>query len=101
MNENNAALGKIKDKLGGGNSGHNGLLNIDETMGNTYNRLRIGIGHPGSKELVNHYVLAKFNSIEKKIINNLIELYVEHIHLLFSNKQIFLTKIASLFNKII
>ena len=50
-------IGKIKIKLGGGNGGHNGLLNIDKTIGVNYNRLRIGIGHPGIKELVNKYVL--------------------------------------------
>ena len=94
-------LGKIKVKMGGGNGGHNGLASIDEAIGNSYNRLRIGIGHPGSKELVNQYVLAKFDTNEKKIINKLIKLTVEHIHLLFFNKQLFLNKISPLFRKII
>ena len=92
-------LGKIKVKKGGGNAGHNGLLNIDEVIGNSYNRLRIGIGHPSSKNFVNRHVLEKFNPEEKKIINKIIEISVEHIDLLFSNKELFLTKISSLFRK--
>jgi len=92
-------LGKIKIKKGGGNAGHNGLLNIDKAIGRSYNRLRIGIGHPSSKEFVNQYVLEKFNSKEKVIINKIIELSVEHIDLLFSKKELFLTKISSLISK--
>ena len=61
-------IGKMKLKLGGGNGGHNGLLSIDSMIGKSYNRLRIGVGHPGSKELVNKYVLSKIQTDEKKNI---------------------------------
>ena len=89
-------IGKIKAKKGGGNAGHKGLQSIDEIIGNSYNRLRIGIGHPSSSKLVNKYVLEKFNSEEKKIMNKTIEISVQHIDLLFSKKDLFLTKISSL-----
>ncbi len=92
-------LGKIKVKKGGGNAGHHGLLSIDGVIGNSYNRLRIGIGHPPSKKFVTKYVLEKFNLEEKKIINKIIELSVEHIDLLFSKKELFLTKISLLYRK--
>ena len=49
--------GKIKVKNGGSNGGHNGLESISENIGNDYNRIRVGIGHPGNKELVEKYVL--------------------------------------------
>ena len=88
-------IGKIKIKLGGGNGGHNGLLSIDQSIGVAYNRLRIGIDHPGSKEVVNKYVLEKFKKDEKMIINKIIELSIKDFHLLFNNKSLFLTKIAS------
>ena len=39
-------LGKIKVKIGGGNGGHNGLVNIDNMIGNKYKRLRLGIRRP-------------------------------------------------------
>jgi PTH1 family peptidyl-tRNA hydrolase len=48
-------LGKIKIKTGGGNGGHNGLRSVDQAIGKNYKRLRVGIGHPGSKELVSPY----------------------------------------------
>ena len=93
------SIGKIKVKLGGGNGGHHGLLSIDEIIGNSYHRLRIGIGHPGMKDLVSQYVLEKFTSEEKKIINKLIKLSVNHFNLFFINKELFLNKINSLFLK--
>lgn len=54
------APGKLKVKLGGGNAGHNGLRSITAHIGNDYWRVRIGIGHPGAKELVHAWVLNDF-----------------------------------------
>ena len=54
------APAKLKVKTGGGNAGHNGLRSITAHIGNEYARVRIGIGHPGSKELVLAYVLHDF-----------------------------------------
>jgi len=93
-------LGKIKFKKGGGNAGHKGLDNIDKTIGNAYNRLRIGIGHPSSKKEVNNYVLDKFSILEKKIIKNIIDISIENIDLLFYKKELFLNKISILKNNI-
>ena len=52
--------GKVRIKVGGGNAGHNGLRSITAHIGNEYARVRIGIGHPGVKELVHSYVLHDF-----------------------------------------
>jgi peptidyl-tRNA hydrolase, PTH1 family len=54
------APGKLKIKAGGGNAGHNGLRSISAHVGNEYARVRIGVGHPGSKEAVIGYVLHDF-----------------------------------------
>jgi PTH1 family peptidyl-tRNA hydrolase len=54
------APGKLRVKRGGGNAGHNGLRSITAHIGNEYQRVRIGIGHPGSKHLVSGYVLNDF-----------------------------------------
>lgn len=54
------APAKVRVKQGGGNAGHNGLRSISAMCGNDYTRVRIGIGHPGDKSLVHHYVLANF-----------------------------------------
>jgi PTH1 family peptidyl-tRNA hydrolase len=52
--------GKLKVKAGGGNAGHNGLRSITAHVGNDYARVRIGVGHPGSKDMVSGYVLHDF-----------------------------------------
>src|SRR5438128_10037539 len=54
------APGKVRVKTGGGVAGHNGLRSISAHIGNDYRRGRIGIGHPGSQDLVGPYVLHAF-----------------------------------------
>ena len=51
-------------KVGGGNAGHNGLRSITAHIGNDYKRVRLGIGHPGAKELVHPFVLGDFAKSE-------------------------------------
>jgi PTH1 family peptidyl-tRNA hydrolase len=54
------APGKVKFKTGGGHAGHNGLRSIHNHIGPDYARVRLGVGHPGRKELVPAYVLHDF-----------------------------------------
>lgn len=54
------APAKVRVKVGGGNAGHNGLRSISAMCGNDYTRVRLGIGHPGDKNLVHYYVLSDF-----------------------------------------
>src|SRR6202790_5654321 len=56
---------KVRVKTGGGVAGHNGLRSISSHVGNDYRRVRIGIGHPGAKELVQMYVLNDFAKSER------------------------------------
>jgi PTH1 family peptidyl-tRNA hydrolase len=56
--------GKVRVKQGGGSAGHNGLRSIDDLLGPDYWRVRIGVGHPGVKELVQPYVLQNFSGEE-------------------------------------
>jgi PTH1 family peptidyl-tRNA hydrolase len=58
------APGKVRVKVGGGDAGHNGLRSISAHVGPDYKRVRIGIGHPGDKALVHHYVLSDFAKSE-------------------------------------
>ena len=60
--------GVAKIKQGGGHGGHNGLKDIIAALGNRNNfyRIRIGIDHPGSKELVAGYVLGKAPSADQE-----------------------------------
>ncbi len=54
------APGKVRVKAGGGHAGHNGLRSIHEHISPAYDRVRLGIGHPGRKEMVSPYVLGDF-----------------------------------------
>jgi len=87
-------LGKIKFKLGGGNGGHNGLLSIDEMIGNEYYRLRIGIDHPGLKDMVSNYVLNKFNKEEINVIERKLNKVTDNFGILLEDSGLFLTKLA-------
>ena len=64
------APGTVKLKRGGGTGGHNGLEDIFEVLGTKdFWRLRIGIGHPGNKDLVPDYVLKKARREEQELID--------------------------------
>ena len=66
--------GVVRLKRGGGTGGHNGLTDIGEALGTKdFWRLRIGIGHPGDKDLVADYVLAKARRAEQDAIDPVFE----------------------------
>lgn len=67
--------GVVKIKQGGGHGGHNGLKDIVAALGNnnTFYRLRIGIGHPGHKDLVSAYVLGKPAPTDQTLIDAAID----------------------------
>lgn len=66
--------GRIRFKFGGGNGGHNGLKDIQAKFGSPdFYRLRLGIGHPGDKSLVVHYVLNKPSQDDRRLIGQAIE----------------------------
>jgi PTH1 family peptidyl-tRNA hydrolase len=63
---------KLKVKTGGGHAGHNGLRSIDAHMGPEFHRVRLGIGHPGAKDLVHHWVLGNFAKADGEWLNELL-----------------------------
>jgi PTH1 family peptidyl-tRNA hydrolase len=67
------APGRLKVKTGGGDAGHNGLRSITAHIGNAYVRVRIGIGHPGAKELVHAWVLHDFAKADETWLEPLLE----------------------------
>ena len=74
--------GKVRVKVGGGIAGHNGLRSISEHIGNDYRRVRIGVGHPGHKDLVEHYVLSDFAKSEQRWVEALIEILADKVDFL-------------------
>lgn len=88
-------LGKLRVKRGGGNGGHNGLKSLDQHLGPDYLRVRIGIAHPGDKDMVSDYVLSDFSKQEKPSAEHMVEEVSKHIGLLLSgNEPEFMNKIA-------
>ena len=65
------APGKCRVKSGGGHAGHNGLRSIHQHLGEAYNRVRLGIGHPGHKDRVAAYVLSDFAKAEADWLDDL------------------------------
>ena len=65
------APGKLKVKTGGGHAGHNGLRSMHAHIGENYRRVRLGIGHPGRKDLVSHYVLHDFAKADQDWLDDL------------------------------
>jgi len=60
------APGKARVKSGGGHAGHNGLRSIHQHIGADYDRVRVGVGHPGDKAKVPGYVLRDFAKAEEE-----------------------------------
>lgn len=63
---------KIRVKSGGGAAGHNGIRSLIAHIGPEFRRVRIGIGHPGDKNLVSSYVLGNFSKSEKKQLEKML-----------------------------
>lgn len=78
--------GIIRLKTGGGHGGHNGLKDIVPHIGPNFHRLRIGIGHPGSKERVSGHVLNKAPKSEQSLMDDAIHHALSRIQLLVSGE---------------
>jgi PTH1 family peptidyl-tRNA hydrolase len=90
-------LGKVKVKRGGGAGGHNGLRSIDAHIGPDYRRVRLGIGHPGHKDLVYPYVLKDFSKDEAKAVDKLVDAVAGELpKLIAGDEGAFMSRIAHL-----
>ncbi|MEM8551116.1 MAG: aminoacyl-tRNA hydrolase [Pseudomonadota bacterium] len=74
--------GRFRMKSGGGTGGHNGLKSVSAHLRDGYRRLRIGVGHPGRKELVPSYVLHDFAKDDSAWLDPLLDAMAEHAPLL-------------------
>jgi PTH1 family peptidyl-tRNA hydrolase len=78
---------KVRVKTGGGVAGHNGLRSISAHVGNDYRRVRLGVGHPGVKELVHSYVLSDFYKEERPWTDALRETIADNVGLLATGRD--------------
>ncbi len=89
------APGKCRFKLSGGHAGHNGLKSIHSHIGENYRRIRLGIGHPGQKDLVSKYVLENFSKKEQQWLEKLLEkIAAEAAHLANEDSEKFINQIS-------
>ena len=66
------APAKVRVKSGGGHAGHNGLRSVHGHIGDTYTRVRLGVGHPGHKDAVPGYVLHDFARADADWLENVL-----------------------------
>lgn len=93
------APGKFRVKSGGGNAGHRGLESLDAHLGKGYQRLRIGVGHPGAKHLVQSYVLRDFAKEDEDWLNKLLPAIGKAVPLLIAGDAPgFMNKVHVLIN---
>jgi PTH1 family peptidyl-tRNA hydrolase len=91
------APGKVRVKRGGGSAGHNGLKSATAHIGADYWRVRMGIGHPGDKDLVHGYVLSDFSKAEALWLEKLVDAVGDASGLLLSGvENDFMTRVALL-----
>jgi peptidyl-tRNA hydrolase, PTH1 family len=90
--------GKVRVKFDGGAAGHNGLRSIDRHLGTpNYWRVRLGIGHPGSKDRVMPYVLGDFSKEDMGWLIPFLDAIADAAPLLAAGKAPdFMTKVALL-----
>ncbi|WP_088348541.1 MULTISPECIES: aminoacyl-tRNA hydrolase [Rhodomicrobium] len=87
--------GKIRVKFGGGHAGHNGLKSISAHIGNDYQRVRIGVGHPGNREAVAGYVLHDFAKADREWLEPLLTAIGQGAaHLVGGNDAKFMNEVA-------
>jgi peptidyl-tRNA hydrolase, PTH1 family len=92
------APGRVRVKKGGGAAGHNGLRSMDRMLGTPdYWRVRLGIGHPGSKERVNGHVLGDFHKVDQPWLEALLDAVADAAPMLARGEhEPFMTRVALL-----
>jgi PTH1 family peptidyl-tRNA hydrolase len=92
------APGKLRVKQGGGTAGHNGLRDMQRALGTAaFQRVRIGIGHPGHKDRVTGHVLGNFAKEDAAWVSRLLEAIAEAAPLLAEGQpEAFMTRVALL-----
>lgn len=89
--------GRIRVKRGGGAAGHNGLRSMDRMLGTKeYWRVRLGIGHPGSRERVTGHVLGDFSRTDREWLDPMLDTLADEATLLADGKpELFMTRMAA------
>jgi PTH1 family peptidyl-tRNA hydrolase len=81
------APGRFRMKTGGGAAGNNGVRSIAAHIGPGFRRARLGTGHPGDKDLVQHHVLSDFQKFELPWVEALLDACAEALPLLAAGED--------------
>jgi PTH1 family peptidyl-tRNA hydrolase len=81
------APGRFRMKRGGGAAGNNGIRSIAAHIGEDFRRARLGIGHPGARDAVQHYVLSDFPKADQSWVEALIDACVRAAPLLVAGED--------------
>lgn len=81
------APGRFRMKTGGGAAGHNGIRSTIGQIGPDFRRARLGVGHPGQKELVHGYVLGDFHKAERPWVETLLNACADALPLLAAGED--------------
>ena len=79
--------GKLRVKLGGGAAGHNGIRSMIAHAGPHFQRVRLGIGHPGDRNMVQPHVLSDFAKADKSWLEPLLDAIAQHAPLLVRGEE--------------
>jgi peptidyl-tRNA hydrolase, PTH1 family len=91
--------GKLRVKTGGGAAGHNGIRSITAHIGADFKRVRIGIGHPGNKDMVSPHVLGDFAKQDRDWLSKMLEGIADEAPFLMSGQdEKFQSKVALVLN---
>lgn len=93
--EINLAPGKVRVKTGGGTAGHNGIRSIAAHIGPDFRRVRLGVGHPGRKDVVHRHVLSDFAKADRQWVGPLLVAVADNAGLLVRGDDAgFMNKVA-------
>jgi PTH1 family peptidyl-tRNA hydrolase len=81
------APGRFRMKSGGGAAGNNGVRSIAARIGPDFRRARMGTGHPGDKDMVQHHVLSDFHKVELPWVEALLDACAEALPLLAAGED--------------
>ena len=99
QDEMDLVAGKIRMKTGGGHAGHNGIRSIQSHIGSGFQRVRLGVGHPGDKEKVVGHVLKDFSKADQQWLDKMIESIGENADLLIKGEDSgFMSKVSLALN---
>lgn len=72
------SLGRLKIKSGGSHAGHNGIKSMDLHVNPGYMKFRVGIDHPGSRELVRNHVMGRFTDEQLECVDEFCRFFADN-----------------------